>query len=292
MSFATTRYEFKDKAADYQRLAQELEALLAGETDATANAANTAALLFDALPDINWAGFYFLKAGELVVGPFQGKPACVRIAVGRGVCGTAVERRQSVLVEDVHAFPGHIPCDAASRSEIVVPLVAGGWAYSISTARASRASMRPILRGLSAWRVCSSPPVRRPRAACNSDDAGTPVHAGPHGRRCRVHDLGPVPALPAPAARGPGAADHRPSHRLVVPVHPRLDAAARTARAPQQHLHQSRPARPPALERSADQRQLAGLCVGGEPWAHRGDEPGVLHQSADERRARHLRVAH
>ena len=126
MSFATTRYEFKDKAADYQRLAQELQALLAGETDALANAANTAALLFDALPDINWAGFYFLKSGELVVGPFQGKPACVRIALGAGVCGTAALQRRTLVVPDVQAFPGHIACDAASRSEIVVPLMLAG----------------------------------------------------------------------------------------------------------------------------------------------------------------------
>lgn len=125
MSFATTRYEFKDKAADYQRLARELEALLAGETDPTANAANTAALLFDALPEINWAGFYFLRSGELVVGPFQGKPACVRIALGRGVCGTAAAERRTLVVPDVHQFAGHIACDAASRSEIVVPLLAG-----------------------------------------------------------------------------------------------------------------------------------------------------------------------
>ncbi|HEY1721610.1 MAG TPA: GAF domain-containing protein [Magnetospirillaceae bacterium] len=91
-----------------------------------ANAANTAALLFDALPKINWAGFYFLRdENELVLGPFQGKPACVRISEGRGVCGAAVQRRQAVLVEDVHTFPGHIACDAASRSELVVPLLKG-----------------------------------------------------------------------------------------------------------------------------------------------------------------------
>ena len=84
-------------------------------------------MIYDALPDLNWAGFYFLKSDdELVLGPFQGKPACVRITVGRGVCGTAVEKRQSILVEDVHAFPGHIACDAASRSELVVPLLQDG----------------------------------------------------------------------------------------------------------------------------------------------------------------------
>jgi L-methionine (R)-S-oxide reductase len=123
MSHVTQRYDFIDKDADYERLAQELGALLAGERDLIANAANTSALLFDVLPEINWAGFYFLKDGELVVGPFQGKPACVRIALGSGVCGTAARRRETVVVPDVHAFPGHIACDAASRSEIVVPLI-------------------------------------------------------------------------------------------------------------------------------------------------------------------------
>jgi L-methionine (R)-S-oxide reductase len=115
-----------DKTALYRELAQQLGGLLSGERDAIANAANTAALLFTSLPDLNWAGFYFLRSpGELVLGPFQGKPACVRIAVGRGVCGTAAERRQSMLVEDVHAFSDHIACDAASRSELVVPLIRG-----------------------------------------------------------------------------------------------------------------------------------------------------------------------
>jgi L-methionine (R)-S-oxide reductase len=126
LSHATARYEFRDKAGDYARLAQELESLLAGERDLIANAANTAALLFNALPDVNWVGFYLLKAGELVVGPFQGKPACVRIALGKGVCGTAAAERRTVLVPDVHAFPGHIACDEASRSEIVVPLMKTG----------------------------------------------------------------------------------------------------------------------------------------------------------------------
>jgi L-methionine (R)-S-oxide reductase len=104
-----------------------LEGLLAGERDAIANMANTAALLFGMLPELNWAGFYRWSGpwpqGELVVGPFQGKPACVRIAPGRGVCGTAAVRRQTLLVPDVHAFDGHIACDSASRSELVVPLL-------------------------------------------------------------------------------------------------------------------------------------------------------------------------
>ncbi len=125
MSFTAQRYDFKDKGQDYARLVQELHALLAGEHDLVANAANTAALLFEALPEVNWAGFYFLKGGELVVGPFQGKPACVRIALGRGVCGTAAAERRTLLVPDVYEFPGHIACDAASRSEVVVPLLRG-----------------------------------------------------------------------------------------------------------------------------------------------------------------------
>lgn len=109
----------------YREVALQLSGLLHGEPDPIANAANMAALLYHLLPDVNWVGFYFLKQGELVVGPFQGKPACVRIALGRGVCGTAAESRRSVVVPDVHAFPGHIACDAASRSELVVPLVKG-----------------------------------------------------------------------------------------------------------------------------------------------------------------------
>lgn len=126
MSHESSSYDFKDKAADYSSLATELRGLLQGESDLIANAANTAALLFNALPQLNWAGFYFFKQGELVVGPFQGKPACVRIALGKGVCGTAAARRETIVVPDVEAFPGHIACDSASRSEIVVPLVKNG----------------------------------------------------------------------------------------------------------------------------------------------------------------------
>jgi L-methionine (R)-S-oxide reductase len=125
LSHTQQRYDFQDKAADYARLAAELAALLEGEHDLIANAANTAALIFHALPDLNWAGFYFWRDGELVVGPFQGKPACVRIALGKGVCGTAAARRETIIVPDVHAFPGHIACDSASRAEIVVPLIRG-----------------------------------------------------------------------------------------------------------------------------------------------------------------------
>jgi GAF domain-containing protein len=125
MSHATKSFDFTAADSAYRELARDLSALLAGERDLIANAANTAALLYDALPGLNWAGFYLYKSGELVLGPFQGKPACVRIALGKGVCGTAAERRSTVVVEDVHAFPGHIACDSASNSEIVVPLLRG-----------------------------------------------------------------------------------------------------------------------------------------------------------------------
>jgi L-methionine (R)-S-oxide reductase len=114
------------KAALYPELSRELDALLTGETDATANAANAAAAIYHALPRLNWAGFYFLRDDTLVLGPFQGRPACVRIALGAGVCGTAALERRSVLVPDVDAFPGHIACDSASRSELVVPLIGMG----------------------------------------------------------------------------------------------------------------------------------------------------------------------
>jgi len=115
-----------DKASLYEALAADLRALLHGERDLIANAANMASLVYHSLPELNWAGFYLLKEGELVLGPFHGKPACVRIAIGKGVCGTAAQRRTSVLVPDVEAFPGHIACDSASRSELVVPILQNG----------------------------------------------------------------------------------------------------------------------------------------------------------------------
>jgi L-methionine (R)-S-oxide reductase len=114
------------KGALYQDLAASLESVLTGETDALANLANACALLAQALARINWCGFYLLRGEELVLGPFQGRPACVRIPVGKGVCGTAAARREPLVVSDVNAFPGHIACDAASRSEIVVPIMEGG----------------------------------------------------------------------------------------------------------------------------------------------------------------------
>jgi len=113
------------KAVLYRELCDQALALFAGERDGLANAANLTAMIYAALPNLNWIGFYFLRRDELVLGPFQGKVACVRIAVGRGVCGTAAARRETIVVADVHAFPGHIACDAASRSEIVVPLLRG-----------------------------------------------------------------------------------------------------------------------------------------------------------------------
>ena len=121
--FEARGIDSSDKTEFYRQLAEQLAALLAGESDPVANAANTSALLFQMMPDLNWAGFYMMRGGELVLGPFQGKPACVRIPVGKGVCGTAGARGASVLVEDVHAFSGHIACDSASRSELVVPLI-------------------------------------------------------------------------------------------------------------------------------------------------------------------------
>jgi GAF domain-containing protein len=120
---ATSLSPTATKAELYGSLAQQLTALLEGERDPIANAANMSALIFDLVPDLNWAGFYFMRGEGLVLGPFQGKVACVRIPVGRGVCGAAVERKTSLVVADVNAFPGHIACDSASRSELVVPLI-------------------------------------------------------------------------------------------------------------------------------------------------------------------------
>ncbi|WP_155265391.1 GAF domain-containing protein [Sphingomonas segetis] len=110
----------------YRDLASALEGLVSGETDAVANMANAAALIWETLPELNWVGFYRNVEGELVLGPFQGRPACIRIKFGEGVCGVAAQTRQVQRVEDVNAFPGHIACDSASNSEIVVPLVRDG----------------------------------------------------------------------------------------------------------------------------------------------------------------------
>ncbi|HBN96107.1 MAG TPA: histidine kinase [Firmicutes bacterium] len=108
---------------DYVLLQRQLQSLLEGETHWLANLANTSSLLFSELKDLNWVGFYLCEGSELVLGPFQGKPACVRISIGKGVCGTAAENRKVIVVPDVHEFPGHIACDTASRSEVVVPMI-------------------------------------------------------------------------------------------------------------------------------------------------------------------------
>ena len=116
----------EDRSVDYESLGAQLEALLHDETDALANSANFVGLVYNALPNINWLGIYVMRDEELVLGPFQGNPACVRIPIGQGVCGAAARDRKTMRVADVHEFDGHIVCDPASRSEVVVPLVAGG----------------------------------------------------------------------------------------------------------------------------------------------------------------------
>ena len=116
---------------DYAELAAQLRALIQGVPHPIANLANASALLFDALEDVNWAGFYLLEGDTLVLGPFQGKPACIEIPLGKGVCGTAARRNETVRVEDVHRFPGHIACDSASQSEIVVPLRRNGAVFGV-----------------------------------------------------------------------------------------------------------------------------------------------------------------
>jgi GAF domain-containing protein len=126
MQIQATIHAGLSKPQRYAALCETLSALLAGERDWIANLANASALLWQELGDINWAGFYLLKDGELVLGPFQGKPACVRIEMGRGVCGTAARERQTIVVPNVHEFVGHIACDSASNSEIVTPLIDGG----------------------------------------------------------------------------------------------------------------------------------------------------------------------
>lgn len=125
MTFELVTKEGATRAELYSGLADQLRSLLEGERDAVANMANFTSLLFYSLPDLNWSGFYLLKEEQLVLGPFQGKPACIRIPIGEGVCGTAASRRETIIVADVHHFPGHIACDSASNSEVVVPIVDG-----------------------------------------------------------------------------------------------------------------------------------------------------------------------
>jgi L-methionine (R)-S-oxide reductase len=127
------KFDVRDacKAELYHDLNAAMDALTAGEPDPVANMANAAALIWEYLPDINWAGFYRMVEGELVLGPFQGKAACIRIPLGKGVCGTAAATRQTQLIDDVHAFPGHIACDGASLSELVVPIVHNGELFGV-----------------------------------------------------------------------------------------------------------------------------------------------------------------
>ncbi len=123
--FTKTNYS-QDLSDNYAMLSKQLDALLAGETNVVANLSNASALLNQFFDQINWVGFYLVDNEELVLGPFQGLPACVRIPFGRGVCGTSAQKRETIIVPDVHAFPGHIACDAASQSEIVLPIVKDG----------------------------------------------------------------------------------------------------------------------------------------------------------------------
>ena len=125
VNYSNMTSQVTSKRELYDQLASQLSSLLAGERDLVANAANFSSLVFHSLPDLNWAGFYFAKDDELVLGPFQGQPACVRIRVGQGVCGAGASKCETVIVPNVHEFPGHIACDSASNSEIVVPLMKG-----------------------------------------------------------------------------------------------------------------------------------------------------------------------
>jgi len=126
MTFQLSEQRAASKHELYESLVTQVRSLVEGERDFIANAANFASLLYHSLPDLNWAGFYLLKDKELVLGPFQGKPACVRLTIGKGVCGVAASQRETIIVANVHEFPGHIACDSASNSEIVVPLVKEG----------------------------------------------------------------------------------------------------------------------------------------------------------------------
>jgi GAF domain-containing protein len=150
------------KANLYRDLLLQAQGLVTGIDDPIANAANIAALLWHGLPDLNWAGFYFAKGSELVLGPFQGKPACVRIPAGKGVCGTAAATRQTLIVPDVHAFEGHIACDAASNSEIVVPLIRDGAVIGVldldspSPARFDEADAAGLEAIAAAWLAAST----------------------------------------------------------------------------------------------------------------------------------------
>ncbi len=192
------------KPAFYAGVAADARALLEGERDPIANAANLAALIYHTLPDLNWAGFYLMKDGELVLGPFQGKPACVRIAVGKGVCGTAAARRESVLVPDVDAFPGHIACDSASRSELVVPLVKNGTLLGVLDLDSP--SLVPLRRGRP--RRHRSPRGHLPRI--NLKQLGRLVGCGPAGKTSSVPEMPRPSCLPHAALTAcPGTSRRR-----------------------------------------------------------------------------------
>ena len=191
------------KSQPYRDLTVQLAVLVAGETDRIANAANMAALIYHGLPDLNWAGFYFRKGGELVLGPFQGRPACLRIAIGKGVCGTAAARGAAVLVPDVHEFPGHIACDPNSRSELVVPLIEEGAVIGVLDLDS------PLLARFD----------EADREGCEALAALFVDHHRQHSREARYPgDVDPQSGcrLPLPLTRGSrrrGAASLRPPHR-------------------------------------------------------------------------------
>ena len=164
------------QALNWDELLAQARSLLEGERNAIANAANLSALLFHSLPDLNWLGFYFVEGDGLVVGPFQGLPACVRLPMGAGVCGTAAARRETLVVADVDLFDGHIACDSASRSEIVVPLVAGGTLYGVldvdspKPGRFTDEDRRGFEQAALIYRAASAPPFAAPSPPFTATD--------------------------------------------------------------------------------------------------------------------------
>ena len=282
----TAPYEFTDKAAGYRRLAGDLQALLAAEHDLIANAANTAALLFGALPEVNWAGFYFLRDGALRRRPVPGQ---ARVRAHRA--GTGRVRHGSRRA--AHARRGRrtpVPRTHRLRRR----LARGDRGAAAARPRAARRA-RPRQSAARALRRAPMPPgSKRSRAVFMAASArgraraheGAPVAARAGRRRRGLHHLGAVSDLPASAARGAGAADHRSPYQLVMPLHPRVDAAARRAAAPRRHLLPAGAAGAAAAECAAHLRQLAGVRLGRVPRPHRRHQPRLLHQPAGERGAR------